>query len=75
YFFEAIASKLKEEGHEIFWIIQNKLFAPKGDFKKFIIPYLIDKISTGAYIPLPIQSGTNDLTTQWHKTFTCTRDA
>jgi len=39
YFFEAIAEKLKEEGHEIFWIIQNKLFAPKGDFKKYIIPY------------------------------------
>ncbi len=43
YFFEAIASKLKEEGHEIFWIIQNKLFAPKGDFKKFIIPYPQEK--------------------------------
>jgi hypothetical protein len=43
YFFEAIASKLKEEGHEIFWIIQNKLFAPKGDFNKFIIPYPQEK--------------------------------
>ena len=28
YFFEAIAQKLKDQGHEIFWIVQNKLFVP-----------------------------------------------
>lgn len=39
YFFEAIALKLKEEGHTISWIVQNKVFTPKSDFKKYIIPY------------------------------------
>src|SRR5690606_33663659 len=39
YFFEPIAKRLKDKGHDVFWIVQNKLFTPKGDFKKYIIPY------------------------------------
>lgn len=39
YFFEAIALKLQEHGHTIFWIVQNKVFTPKSDFKKYVIPY------------------------------------
>lgn len=39
YFFEAIAEKLKEKGHEVYWIVQNKMFAPKSSFKQFFIPY------------------------------------
>lgn len=39
YFFEAIALKLQKEGHVVSWIIQNKVFTPKSDFKKYIIPY------------------------------------
>jgi len=39
YFFEAIALRLQEQGHEINWIVQNKVFTPKTNFKKYIIPY------------------------------------
>ena len=39
YFFEPIAKRLQDQGHDVFWIVQNKLFTPKGDFKKYIIPY------------------------------------
>lgn len=39
YFFEAIALKLKEKGYTVSWIVQNKVFTPKSDFKKYIIPY------------------------------------
>lgn len=39
YFFEEIALKLEEEGHDVFWIVQNKVFEPKNNFKKYIIPY------------------------------------
>lgn len=39
YFFEEIALKLQEQGHEIVWIVQNKVFEPKNNFVKHIIPY------------------------------------
>lgn len=39
YFFESIASILVKEGHSIHWIVQNKEFTPRGDFKTHIINY------------------------------------
>ena len=39
YFFEAIALALKEQGHDIYWLVQSKKFAPKGNFNTTIIPY------------------------------------
>lgn len=39
FFFEAIALKLQEQGHEIYWIVQNKFYKPKAEFKTYILPY------------------------------------
>ena len=38
YFFDAIAKALLEDGHEIFWVVQNHLFIPDSG-KVNIIPY------------------------------------
>lgn len=39
YTFEAVANLLKKEGHTIAFIVQNKDYTPKSDFKNYIIPY------------------------------------
>lgn len=39
YFFEPIAQKLKSQGHQIHWLIQNKQFSPSGDATKHVIRY------------------------------------
>ena len=49
FFFEAIALKLQEQGHDIFWIVQNKKFAPKSKFNTHIIPY--PKKNSKTYTP------------------------
>lgn len=44
YFFEAIANQLKEKGHSIYWLVQNKQFLPSSNFKTHIIDYPSEKI-------------------------------
>lgn len=39
YFFEAIAEQLSKTTIEACFLIQNKRFLPKGNFKNYIIPY------------------------------------
>ena len=38
FLYEAIAIELEKEGHDVFWLIQNKDYQPKSD-RKYIIPY------------------------------------
>lgn len=39
YFFEPIALKLQEKGHEIYWLVQNKMFKPKHKFDNvYVLP-------------------------------------
>ena len=39
YFFEAIAKRLKSLGHDIYFMIQNKDFAPANTFNNYFIEY------------------------------------
>ena len=39
YFFEAIARRLQDQGHDIIFVVQNHYFKPKGDFKTHVLPY------------------------------------
>lgn len=39
YFFEHVARKLRSEGHDIYWIIQNKGFSPSKSFNNYFIDY------------------------------------
>ncbi|APY08481.1 hypothetical protein BWZ20_09295 [Winogradskyella sp. J14-2] len=39
YFFEPIAHRLKSEGHDIYWIIQNREFSPSESSNTYFIDY------------------------------------
>lgn len=39
YFFEPIAQILKDEGHNVIFVVQNHYFKPKGKFNTHVIPY------------------------------------
>lgn len=39
YFFEEIAKKLQDDGHDISFVVQNHNFKPKGNFNTHVLPY------------------------------------
>ncbi|MCO6359488.1 hypothetical protein [Roseivirga pacifica] len=39
YFWELVASWLRQDGHEIYWIVQNHAFKPRNEVNCLVIPY------------------------------------